>query len=109
MVTSGLYLSTYRELFPISLRHALSPPTGNDATGAPVFLKDIWPTRAEVQEVERKHVLPAMFKEVYEKITVGGGPWGEEGGKGADVEDRILGRAWWSVTTRLRTWFLHRL
>lgn len=43
--------------------------------------------------MERKRVLPAMFKEVYEKITVGGEPWGGEGGKGADVEDRILGRA----------------
>ena len=75
----------------------------------PVFLKDIWPTRAEVQEVERQHVLPVMFKEVYAKITVGGwgimvGGWGffgeqsegrvrggRQGREGADVGGGVGG------------------
>ena len=44
---------------------------GTDKHGKPVFLRDIWPSRAELQEVERQHVLPVMFKEVYSKITEG--------------------------------------
>ncbi|CAJ0933249.1 unnamed protein product [Ranitomeya imitator] len=39
-----------------------------NADGKPVFLRDIWPTRDEIQAVERKCVIPGMFKEVYEKI-----------------------------------------
>ncbi|KAG7280395.1 hypothetical protein CRUP_035837 [Coryphaenoides rupestris] len=33
-----------------------------------VFLRDIWPTREEIQAVESQFVIPSMFKEVYEKI-----------------------------------------
>lgn len=39
--------------------------------GKEIFLRDIWPTREEIQTVERKFVIPAMFKEVYEKVEVG--------------------------------------
>lgn len=38
--------------------------------GKGVFLKDIWPTREEIQEVEHQFVIPAMFKEVYTKVEV---------------------------------------
>ena len=38
--------------------------------GKAVFLRDIWPTRQEIQAVEREFVIPSMFKEVYEKIEV---------------------------------------
>jgi len=50
-------------------------PLGLDPSGSPVFLRDIWPTRSELQEVERKYVIPAMFKEVYSKITQGNARW----------------------------------
>lgn len=43
--------------------------------GSKVYLREIWPTRQEIQAVEQKHVIPAMFKEVYEKIEVGSGAW----------------------------------
>ena len=46
--------------------------TGIGTEGKPVFLKDIWPTRSEIQEVEKKYVLPSMFEEVYSKINVSG-------------------------------------
>ena len=48
---------------------------GTDKDGSPVFLRDIWPSRSELQEVERRHVLPVMFKEVYSKITEGNDRW----------------------------------
>lgn len=41
-----------------------------NAQGQQVFLKDIWPTRDEIQAVERQYVIPGMFKEVYQKIEV---------------------------------------
>lgn len=44
--------------------------TGVNASGEKIFLKDIWPTRNEIQAVERQFVIPGMFKEVYQKIEV---------------------------------------
>lgn len=35
-----------------------------------MYLRDIWPTREEIQAVERTFVIPSMFKEVYQKIEV---------------------------------------
>lgn len=45
--------------------------TAVNTEGKKIFLRDIWPTREEIQAVERKFVIPAMFKEVYEKVEVG--------------------------------------
>ncbi|KAM9826919.1 cytoplasmic aconitate hydratase [Neosynchiropus ocellatus] len=43
-------------------------PIGTNAEGKDIFLRDIWPTREEIQSVEKKFVIPSMFKEVYEKV-----------------------------------------
>ncbi|XP_068164126.1 cytoplasmic aconitate hydratase [Antennarius striatus] len=43
-------------------------PIAVNAEGRQIFLGDIWPTREEIQAVERSFVIPSMFKEVYEKI-----------------------------------------
>ncbi|XP_032675195.1 cytoplasmic aconitate hydratase-like isoform X1 [Odontomachus brunneus] len=48
---------------------------GCRSDGTPVYLQDIWPTRAEIQTVEQKYVIPAMFKEVYDKIEKGSNSW----------------------------------
>ena len=48
---------------------------GFSPTGESVFLRDIWPSRLELQEIERQYVLPAMFKETYAKITQGNKNW----------------------------------
>jgi aconitate hydratase len=50
-------------------------PLGHDAENKPIFLRDIWPSRAEIQAVEKKHVIPSMFQEVYSKITTGNENW----------------------------------
>lgn len=50
-------------------------PLGTRADGSPVYLREIWPTRAEIQEVENRHVIPGMFKEVYAKIELGSPSW----------------------------------
>lgn len=46
------------------------PFSGVNTEGKKIFLRDIWPTREELQAIERRFVIPAMFKEVYEKIEV---------------------------------------
>ncbi|KZC12395.1 Cytoplasmic aconitate hydratase [Dufourea novaeangliae] len=50
-------------------------PLGRRADGSPIYLQDIWPTRTDIQTVEQKHVIPAMFKEVYRKIEKGSSNW----------------------------------
>lgn len=50
-------------------------PLGKRSDGSPVFLRDIWPTRSEIQEVEDKYVIPGMFKEVYARIEMGSSSW----------------------------------
>ncbi|XP_013378400.1 PREDICTED: cytoplasmic aconitate hydratase [Chinchilla lanigera] len=50
-------------------------PLGVNAKGQPVFLRDIWPTRAEIQAVEQQYVIPGMFKEVYQKIETVNESW----------------------------------
>ncbi|CAH1251385.1 ACO1 [Branchiostoma lanceolatum] len=50
-------------------------PLGKTAEGKEIFLRDVWPTRAEIQEVERKNVVPAMFKDVYARIQDGNEAW----------------------------------
>jgi hypothetical protein len=35
----------------------------------------VWPTRNEIHAVESKHVIPAMFKEVYSRVTLGSQAW----------------------------------
>ena len=41
----------------------------------PVYLRDIYPTRKEIQAVEQQFVIPAMFQHVYSRITKGSEPW----------------------------------
>jgi aconitate hydratase len=50
-------------------------PLGYRTDGTPVYLREIWPTRTEIQEYEKKFVLPAMFKEVYSRIQNGSDYW----------------------------------
>jgi aconitate hydratase len=39
---------------------------GDDASGRPVFLRDLWPDDAEIDSVLREHVQPALFTAGYE-------------------------------------------
>ncbi len=47
--------------------------TGSD--GKPVYLKDIWPTPAEIQEFIAKSVDSAMFKKSYASVFAGDENW----------------------------------
>ena len=48
---------------------------GYGSEGKAIFLRDIWPSRSDIQDVEKKYVVPSMFKEVYSKIKEGNKQW----------------------------------
>ncbi|HXH30291.1 MAG TPA: aconitate hydratase AcnA [Bacteriovoracaceae bacterium] len=50
-------------------------PIGKDNKGAAVYLKDIWPSSAEVQEAMSKAITPAMFKSRYGNVFAGDSDW----------------------------------
>jgi aconitate hydratase len=50
-------------------------PLGTNAEGRPVYLRDIWPTPQEVQDVVRKHITSAMFRKSYEGVFEGDERW----------------------------------
>jgi len=50
-------------------------PLGTGKDGKPVFLKDVWPTRAEVQGEVDKCIDRAMFEKVYGAVFDGDAEW----------------------------------
>jgi aconitate hydratase len=52
-------------------------PLGTDRNGAQVFLKDIWPSNSEIQEVIEHGISRAMFIKSYENIFSGCAAWDE--------------------------------
>jgi aconitate hydratase len=52
-------------------------PIGTGADGKPVFLTDIWPSPAEVEEVVRGSVAPEMFSRDYSDVFAGDERWQE--------------------------------
>jgi aconitate hydratase A / 2-methylisocitrate dehydratase len=50
-------------------------PLGQDPSGRPVYLKDIWPTEHELQETMLKAVTADMFRRSYEDVFSGDARW----------------------------------
>jgi aconitate hydratase len=50
-------------------------PLGTDKAGQPVFLKDIWPSTAEVARAAGQAVKPAMFATAYATVFQGDARW----------------------------------
>ncbi len=50
-------------------------PLGRDKDGAPVFLKDIWPTQAEVSETVASSIDSEMFRKQYSTVSDGDQNW----------------------------------
>jgi aconitate hydratase len=50
-------------------------PLGEDQDGNPVYLKDIWPTSAEVHEFIAKHVTRELFASKYADVFAGDDYW----------------------------------
>jgi aconitate hydratase len=52
-----------------------SDPLGKDKDGKPVFLRDIWPTQAEVAETVAKSIDSGMFHKEYSTVSDGDQNW----------------------------------
>jgi aconitate hydratase len=50
-------------------------PLGTGSDGNPVFLKDIWPTQAEIAETVARSVQSGMFTEKYAEVFEGSDMW----------------------------------
>src|SRR5262249_14716610 len=56
-------------------RDLVREPLGNDASGYPVMLADIWPSDGEIASVLRDHLSPDLFRERYADIFTGSAEW----------------------------------
>jgi aconitate hydratase len=50
-------------------------PLGKDRQGAPVYLRDIWPSQNEIVETMNRSVRPEMFREIYKNVWDGNPTW----------------------------------
>ncbi len=50
-------------------------PLGYDRSGRPVYLRDIWPSLAEIREVMDRALSPELFREEYERVFAGDERW----------------------------------
>jgi aconitate hydratase len=53
----------------------LTEPLGKDTQGKPVYLRDIWPSQQEVDEVVRKCIDSDMYRNNYANISEGDEQW----------------------------------
>jgi len=56
-------------------RDILVEPLGKDHDGNPVYLKDIWPTNAEIKETVARVVTRDMYRERYKDVFKGTAAW----------------------------------
>jgi aconitate hydratase len=52
-------------------------PLGTDSSGQPVFLKDLWPSHAEIAEAVAEGIRPAMYASQYSDILEANPEWKE--------------------------------
>ncbi|MFP4607637.1 MAG: aconitate hydratase AcnA [Thiohalospira sp.] len=50
-------------------------PLGTDGDGQPVYLRDLWPSQAEIQALVRDHVRADAFQQAYADVFAGGERW----------------------------------
>ena len=81
---NALVRANYLASPPLAVAYALAgninldltrDPIGIDAEGAPVFLKDLWPTQEEVEALVAKFVVSSQFKRNYANVFSGNEAW----------------------------------
>jgi len=50
-------------------------PLGKDRHGTPVFLRDIWPSQEEINEIMSRVVKPEMFRQAYKNVWESNPAW----------------------------------
>lgn len=76
--------NTYLASPPLVVMYALAgtmdidfatEPVATSKDGKPVFLRDLWPTKAEIQEVVSSSLHVSMFTEKYKAVFTGNAEW----------------------------------
>jgi aconitate hydratase len=62
-----------------------SEPLGEGQDGQPVYLRDIWPTSAEVRQAVETSVKPEMFRQQYGNVFTGNETWNAIPSKGSEL------------------------
>jgi aconitate hydratase len=60
-------------------------PLGVDSKGAPVYLRDLWPTSAEIRDVVARVVTAKSFRERYQDVFKGSAMWNAIESGGSDL------------------------
>jgi aconitate hydratase len=60
-------------------------PLGEDARGAPVYLRDIWPSADEIADTLQASLTPDMYRASYERLFEGAREWQALRGKSAPL------------------------
>ncbi len=56
-------------------RNLMAEPRGEGSDGAPVYLKDIWPSNQEIRETVEQALTPGMFRARYANVFEGPEEW----------------------------------
>jgi aconitate hydratase len=64
-----------------------SEPLGKDPNGLPVYLRDIWPTQAEISDYISDALNPEMFKKEYGNVFDGNETWNQIAVGEGDIYD----------------------
>jgi len=60
-------------------------PLGNDKEGNPVFLKDLWPSQAEIKTQIESALKPEVYEKLYGNVDTANPKWGEIHGSTGDT------------------------
>jgi aconitate hydratase len=63
----------------------LNEPLGHNEAGEPIYLKDLWPSQAEIQQVISSVLTPKMFEEQYSNVFTGNETWNQIPVSGGDI------------------------
>jgi len=69
------YLMSPPLVVAYALHDFITEPLGKDQSGQPVFLKDIWPTQAEVSAAVAASIDSEMFRKAYSTVSRGDANW----------------------------------
>ncbi|MFC7338945.1 aconitate hydratase [Haloferula chungangensis] len=64
-----------------------SEPLGRDPDGNPVFLKDLWPSQAEIRAQLEAALKPEVYSKLYGNVDTANPKWGEIDGSTGDTYD----------------------
>ncbi|MGD2077247.1 MAG: aconitate hydratase AcnA [Chloroflexota bacterium] len=63
----------------------INEPLGTGSDGAPVYLRDIWPTSAEIEQAVKASLTADMFNEQYASVFTGNETWNEIPSRGSEL------------------------